>query len=260
VPLLTSELTVMLLSQLIPNAQDLLALEPEELAGALLEVLNSYSDMQSGNLNRYNFSISPDAVQGYPSGQHTHIRQAVMEAWAWLEREGLIVPRVGQQGEWVAVSRRGKQLAGRGGLDAYRKAGMLPKALLHPIISEKVAAPFMRGDYDTAVFQAFKEVEVAVRAAAGYAATDLGVPMMRRAFDVNSGPLTDSSEPASERQALSDLFAGAIGRFKNPGSHRNVAIGDPTEASELLMFASRLLRIVDARKSTTQPSPPTAGP
>src|SRR5579884_2695881 len=121
VPLLTSELDAMLLSQLIPNAHDLLALEPEELAGALLEVLNSYSEMQSGNLNRYNFSISPDAVQGYPPGQHGQIRQAVMEAWAWLEREGLIVPRVGQQGEWVAVSRRGKQLAGRGGLDAYRK-------------------------------------------------------------------------------------------------------------------------------------------
>ncbi len=36
----------MLLSLLIPNAQDLLALEPEELAGVLLEVLNSYSEMQ----------------------------------------------------------------------------------------------------------------------------------------------------------------------------------------------------------------------
>ncbi len=236
-----------LLSRLVPDAQTLLALAPEELAGVLLEVLSSYPQNHSGQLNRYNFSISPDAVQGYPNQFHTQIRQALMEAWAWLEREGLLVPQVGQQGEWMALSRRGRELKGRTGVEAYRNASLLPKALLHPVISEKVAALYMRGDYETAVFQAFKEVEVAVRRTGGYSLTDLGVPLMRSAFDVTKGPLTDSTEPASERQALSDLFAGAIGRFKNPGSHRNVAISDPVEATELLMFASRLLRIVDSR-------------
>jgi hypothetical protein len=34
---------------------------------------------------------------------------------------------------------------------------------LHPSNTTRVNATFLRGDYDTAVFQAFKEVEVAVR-------------------------------------------------------------------------------------------------
>ena len=51
-------------------------------------------------------------------------------------------------------------------------ANVLPKQSLHPTIAERVWPNFIRGEYDTAVFQAFKEVEVAVRAAGGFATTD----------------------------------------------------------------------------------------
>jgi hypothetical protein len=40
----------------------------------------------------------------------------------------------------------------------------------------------MRGEYDVAVFQAMKAVEVYVREAGGFAASDLGTDLMRRAF------------------------------------------------------------------------------
>jgi hypothetical protein len=50
-----------------------------------------------------------------------------------------------------------------------------------------------------------------------------------------------------EREAPAHLFAGAIGVFKNPVSHRSVALRDPQEAAEMIMLPCQLLRIVDAR-------------
>jgi hypothetical protein len=87
-----------------------------------------------------------------------------------------------------------------------------------------------------------------VRAAGSFDPTDLGTDLMRKAFNSNTGPLADTSEPIPEREALAHLFAGAIGRFKNPSSHRHVTINDSGEAFEMLAFASHLLRIVDDRK------------
>jgi hypothetical protein len=58
--------------------------------------------------------------------------------------------------------------------------------------------------------------------------------------------LTDKTLVISERQAMSALFAGAIGAAKNPSSHRNVEMSR-TEAARLILFASYLMSIVDER-------------
>ena len=116
---------------------------------------------------------------------------------------------------------------------------------------QRVWSTVVRGDYETAVFQSFREVEIAVRDASQLPSTELGISLMRRAFDKNSGPLSDLNEPEGEREALAHLFAGAIGRFKNPSSHRPVEYG-LTDAAEALMLASLLLRIVDERRESLE--------
>ena len=87
----------MSIHSLVPDATALLALEPEELAGVLMEHLNSLPESEQQNLNRYNFSL-PYTVQEYPQDQRHDLSQALMEAWVWLEREGLLVPKPGSQG------------------------------------------------------------------------------------------------------------------------------------------------------------------
>ena len=236
----------MSLYSLVPDAKALLELEPEELAGVLMEHLNSLSTHeQRQRLNRYSFGLD-HTVQEYPQDQRKKLGLALMEAWVWLEREGFLVPKPGEPG-WVVISRRGQQLRTRTQVHSYRRANWLPRQLLHPRIAQKVWAPFLRGDYEMAVFQAFKEVEVEVRKVAKCADVDIGVPLMRKVFR-EGGPLADAAAPEAEQQALAHLFAGAIGFYKNPHSHRSVTI-ESTEAAERIVLASHLLGIVDKRSS-----------
>jgi uncharacterized protein Ymh len=156
-------------------------------------------------LNRYNFGLS-HIVRDYPQDHQESICRALMEAWGWLEREGLLAPKPGSQGEWVFITRRGRQLTTQKEVRRYRHANLLPRQLLHPRIAQKVWSSFLRGDYDTAVFQAFKAVEVRVREASNFPDTEIGVNLMRKAFQPESGTLADRSAPKADQQALSDLF------------------------------------------------------
>ena len=54
---------------------------------------------------------------------------------------------------------------------------------------------------------------------------------MRASFKPEGGALADPSQERGEQEATSALFAGAIGVFKNPSSHREVEYDDPTFAS-----------------------------
>lgn len=123
---------------------------------------------------------------------------------------------------------------------------IMPTACLHPRILDRSFPLLLEDDHESAVLQALKSVEVAVRDAAGLEATDVGVGLMRKAFDSNNGPLTDKTLPVPEREAVAHLFAGAIGFYKNPCSHRDVEINF-IQGFETLMIASHLMKYVEQR-------------
>jgi len=147
------------------------------------------------------------------------------------------------------LSRRAAKMAANPDFRQLSSTRHLPKEALHESIREDVWALFQRGKYDSAVFEAMKAVEVAVRDAADLAAKDIGTGLMRKAFDPDSGPLSDMTVEKAEREARSHFFTGAIGSYKNPHSHRNVDLDDPVEAAEIILLANHLLRIVETRKA-----------
>ena len=71
--------------ELIPDHELLLNLEPEELAGVILEYLKSLPE-GSAELNRYHFSL-PHTVADYPQEHQGSISRALMGGWVCLEAE-----------------------------------------------------------------------------------------------------------------------------------------------------------------------------
>ena len=204
------------LLSIFPNPSDLLALEPEELGGVILELVPAHLQNGKFNIESLLAPVFQPFGQSYGPGYRRPVELALAESLSWLVGQGPLVLDPGQPGRWYCPTRRAKTLQSRADVEAFRKGRMLPLDLLRPALADKVWPLFLRGDHDVAVFQAFKEVEIAVRKAAnakgaGYPEDLVGVSLMRKALHPETGPLSDMARVTAEREAEMALFAGAIG-------------------------------------------------
>ena len=166
------------------------------------------------------------------------------DAYAWLVAHGCVGP-AGSSGSWERVTRQGAALAANPNALLQLQADELLSPTLSPELMVSAKPAFVRGDFETAAFAAMKAVEVRVRELSGLPDGLVGVKLMQAAFGRDGGPLTDESAEAGEQVATMQLFAGAIGAFKNPASHRIVHFDDPLEAAEVVQLADLLLRMLN---------------
>ena len=80
------------LFEILPNADDLLSLEAEELAGPLLVSLQGSDDINPFGIISYELLANAE-IQEYLAKDANEILFALMAAWQWLEREGFVAPR-----------------------------------------------------------------------------------------------------------------------------------------------------------------------
>lgn len=226
--------------EIFPPIETALELEPEELAVFVLKHL-----CRIGKINRYNYTLGTNPEMVDYAGQHREIFfKRLMEAFIWLEREMFVAPQPGEQGDWRFITRRGARVLQEENFTTYAKESLLASETLDPALARKVKPLFLRGDYDTAIFQAFKEVEVRVRKIGKYSNSDYGVDLMRKAFHPVTGALTNTKSERAEKEATMHLFSGAIGLFKNPVSHRDIGAVSPEWAADIIRVANCLLRVV----------------
>lgn len=242
------------LRSFLPEATEVIReMEPHEAAQAVLQFAYARPSDGHGPLVAYTFGLY-DSIQGIPSELHNEVRQVLAEGWAWLVNQGLLIPDLADVNKGFVLSRRGRDLAQTGDFANFLAERSLRREELHTRIADKPCSDFLRGDYSGAVFKAMREVEISVKKAANLVNSFIGTKLMRKAFDLDEGPLTEDGVEKSECQAMSDLFAGAIGLYKNPSSHRDVDL-DPRTAADVMTLASHLLRIVDERaQANTRPT------
>lgn len=121
---------------------------------------------------------------------------------------------------------------------------LMPETYVHPLIVKKCFTLLSNGQFESAVLQAFKSIETNIRKKINAASELVGLKLIRKAFNPDSGPLTDQALPKAEREAFCNYMAGAFGYYKNPCSHRDVDMNF-ISAFERIVVASDLLKVIE---------------
>jgi uncharacterized protein (TIGR02391 family) len=253
------------LFSLFPDADKLLKMQPEELAPIFLRLALPRIQGVGFIRSAVTETSAGDAIAGkdYPFHKKQAVDQLKNKTWNWIDRGGFIEPAPGINGQngWRQFTEKGERIARGEDIQKLQAALAFPESLLHPTIREASLRAVVRSanaasttDLVDAVRAAFVAVEDAVRQAGRYQPKDFGAPLMKAAFDPDTGPMgdRDTGKPKAEREGLQTLFIGAMNAYRNPVSHRTLRI-EIEEAKDQLLLASHLLRIVDARRPPPKP-------
>jgi uncharacterized protein (TIGR02391 family) len=246
----------------------------EDLAVAILFELGSAPENMVNRVNFINYVVDDEQygwrkggriVHGsvYVPGAGQQQRQALKtmlgRAWDLLLREDYLAPdpSQGHNSKFCVVTERGRDLLSRPrpqALDWARAVAALNHPLHERLQNAGVDAMFRSGQLDTAIRDAFRDVEHVVREMSQLQHLKSPVPLMEQAFMANTGPLADRQAPTPEQHARQRLFMGAFGRYRNAPNHTYVSY-DPGEAVEIVLLASLLLRELDevGRRVGTMP-------
>lgn len=236
---------------------------PSEQLGIL--ILHRLTELDAGHWGLHNFTTEylatampaqPMTTSVYTGDQLRAGKEKIIaklaDAWAWLEQQRYLGPdpnsRLGEQ--WRALTERGKEVLNTPVEDVLRRveaAEVLGRGL-HPRIEAQVRDTWNAGDFETAIFKAAREIEIAVGEhlpppPAGQK-KPYGVDVINAAFGKGK-PLADPSQDAGEQEGTRALYAGFIGTFKNPGSHRHFEPEDPVQAADIIRTADLLMRMLD---------------
>ena len=129
-----------------------------------------------------------------------------------------------------------------------KEYALMPETYVHPLIVKKCFPLLNDGHFESAVLQAFKTIETQIRAKISADPEDVGVKLIRKAFNPENGPLTDHNLPKAEQEAFCNYIAGAFGYYKNPCSHRDVEM-DFISAFDRIVVASDLLKVIEKAKT-----------
>ena len=195
-----------------------------------------------GGILRYSMPEFFNIPNGITEEELSNGTRAVFE----LERDGYIMQDHSQSETFKILTNKGKKVVEQKLEDMELPSIDIDQLLTQEDLKNKVQDEFLEGDYETAIFKAYKLLEEKVRIKAIQPYNIVGADLMSKAFNPNNGILNHpEAQTAAEKEGLHHLMRGAIMWFKNPSSHRTVGYDKSEQTAHVLAFANFLLDMVE---------------
>lgn len=124
------------------------------------------------------------------------------------------------------------------------KYALMPESYIHPALIERCFLLLGNEEYESAVLQAFKALEIFIRDKMDAPADCFGERLLKKAYNPDNGVLANYTLPRNERFAFLNYITGAFSFYRNPSSHRDIDL-DFFAAFKKIVVASDLLTEVE---------------